>query len=264
MNPLNLLLDYVPNHWKRLYQVCLDDQIYPLCAIFARVKSRLRNKYLSRPRFDRYLNATGSNLSRAKRLYNANLRLAQAFHPLLTQFEVVLRNALNEQLVSYFADTDWIINQKTRFMHDPTLRRSNYFLRRSVQSTERHLQRLGIPITSGKIIADQTFGFWTALFLAHHYRLIGGEPIRIFCHKPTTENRASLYAKLHVLRNFRNRVNHCEPLCFNHARIDCSIARTCKTQLFELLDWIDPDLKGFFESIDNVDNKINSIMAICR
>lgn len=58
------------------------------------MKSDLRYKYLSRPRYNRYLIATGNDISRAKRLYNANIRLAQAFHPAITQFEVVLRNSL--------------------------------------------------------------------------------------------------------------------------------------------------------------------------
>ena len=76
------------------------------------MRNELRNKYLSKPRYNRYLNATGNDKNRANRLYNANIRLAQATHPILTQFEVVLRNSLNLQLSSYFVDNDWIINQK--------------------------------------------------------------------------------------------------------------------------------------------------------
>lgn len=79
------------------------------------MKIVLRNKYLSRPRFHRYLLATGNSNARAKRLYEANIRLAQAFHAVLGQFEVVLRNSLNMALTSQFADPDWIINQKNGF-----------------------------------------------------------------------------------------------------------------------------------------------------
>jgi hypothetical protein len=60
------------------------------------MKIELRGKYLSRPRYNRYLKATANNKDRAKRLYNANIRLAQAFHPLLSQFEVVLVILLNK------------------------------------------------------------------------------------------------------------------------------------------------------------------------
>jgi hypothetical protein len=159
------------------------------------MKLELRGKYLSSPRYARYLTATANNSNRAKRLYTANIRLAQAFHPILSQFDVVLRNSLNAALSAHFSDADWIINQKAGFMSDPSLKSSNYFLKTCVRTTENKLLRRNIAVTSGKIIADQTLGFWLAFFLSHHYSLIGGQPIHIFPHKPANENRASCYDK---------------------------------------------------------------------
>ena len=193
---------------------------------------------------------------------NANIRLAQAFHPVLSQFEVVLRNSLNITLTAYFADPDWIINQKTGFMRDASLRSSHYFLKSCIQKTETKLSRRGIPITSGKIISDQTFGFWLAFFLPHHYSLVRGQPIHLFANKPVTENRASIYAKLDDIKNFRNRVNHCEPICFNGHNIDCSLALDIRTKLYNMIQWIDPQMVSFFETTDNIQNKINYIMTI--
>ncbi len=123
------------------------------------MKNTLRYKYLSRPRYNRYLIATDNDTSRSKRLYNANIRLAQAFHPILTQFEVVLRNSLDLQLSSYFVDNDWIINQKNGFMRDNSLRSSRFFVRNSINKTENKLRRRGVTVTSGKIVSDQTFGY---------------------------------------------------------------------------------------------------------
>lgn len=226
------------------------------------MRNELRNKYLSRPRQNRYLNATDNDKNRAKRLNNANIRLAQATHPILTQFEVVLRNSLNLQLTSHFVDADWIINQKNGFMRNNSLRHSNFFLRRSVQKTETKLTRRGIPVTNGKIISDQTFGFWIALFLGHHYSLIAGQPIHIFVNKPTTEDRASIYSKLNNIRNFRNRVNHCEPRCFNGHNIDCTETLVIRAELYDLISWIEPELVPFFKSIDNIESKVDNIMRI--
>ncbi|MBC7440555.1 MAG: hypothetical protein H7250_11305 [Flavobacterium sp.] len=226
------------------------------------MRKDLRYKYFSRPRYNRYLAATGNDNNRAKRLYNANIRLAQAFHPILSQFEVVLRNSLNLTLANYFVDPDWIINQKTGFMHHNTLRRSRYFLHSCVQKTENKLTTRHIPITSGKIISDQTFGFWLAFFLSHHYALIGGEPIHIFAHKPAIEDRASIYSKLDEIRSFRNRVNHCEPICFMAHNVDCSEALAIRAKLYSLIEWIDPKLIPFFEQVDNIQNKVKQIMAI--
>ncbi|RUA16553.1 MAG: hypothetical protein DSY83_05490 [Flavobacteriia bacterium] len=226
------------------------------------MKSQLRNQYLSRPRYNRYLLATHNDNNRAKRLYNGNIRLSQAIHPLLTQFEVVLRNSLNLQLSSYFVDSDWIINQKNGFMRDASLNQSNYFLRNSVIKSEGKLVRRGIPITSGKLIADQTFGFWISFFLRHHYSLINGQPIQIFAHKPHIEDRASLYSKLDHIRNFRNRVNHCEPICFNGSTINCSEILRIRAILYDLLGWIEPDLIPFFKKMDNVQRKVINVMNI--
>lgn len=226
------------------------------------MRIELRNKYLSRPRYNRYLTATGNSNSRAKRLYTANIRLAQAFHPLLSQFEVVLRNSLNLILTAHFADPDWIITQKTGFMRDNSLRNSQYFLKSCIHKAENKLTRRGIPITSGKIISDQTFGFWLAFFLAHHYSLVGGQPIHIFPYKPLAENRASIYDKLDEIKNFRNRANHCEPLCFVGHHIDCSSALAIRTKIYDLVRWIDPNLVPFFESVDNIQSKTAQIILI--
>lgn len=258
---LNLLFSYVSikkeallNLYDTNIQIILDKTNY--------MRNELRNKYLSRPRHNRYLTATANNKNRARRLYNANIRLAQAMHPILTQFEVVLRNSLNLQLSSHFTDTDWIINQKNGFMRNPSLAHSRYFLRSSVIKTENKLNRRGIPVTSGKIISDQTFGFWIALFLSHHYSLIAGQPIHIFVNKPAIEDRARIYSKLNDIRNFRNRVNHCEPLCFNGHNIDCTETLNIRAKLYDLIRWIEPDLVPFFESIDNVQSKVANIMRI--
>lgn len=221
------------------------------------MKASLRYKYLSRSRYNRYLRATAHNLTKAKRLYLANMRLAQAFHPLLSQFEVVLRNSLNEVLISNFSDAEWIINQKSGFMSDSSLNQSHFFLRNCVSKTERQLTSKGIPVTSGKIISDQSMGFWVAFFLPHHYSLVSGSPIHSFPFKPATENRASIHSKLEEIKNFRNRVNHCEPLCFSASTIDCSPALQIRSHLYDLVRWIDPNLQIFFKEFDG-------ILAQCR
>ena len=222
----------------------------------------LREKYLSSPRFKRYLLATGNQEDKAKKLYVANLRLAQAFHPIVSQFEVVLRNALNKVLTNYFSDPDWIINQRTGFMNNPTLASSDYFLRESIFRTVRQLRRQNIPITTDKIISNQMFGFWLAFFLPHHYTLVEGRSIAVFGNKPLSENRASLHSRLKLVRDFRNRMNHCEPLCFRGNTIDCTTAQIIHAQLYDLIRWINPDLIPYFESIDKVPVAIDLLTKI--
>ena len=54
-------------------------------------------------------------------MYYANARVAKSFQPLLSFFEVILRNQLHYALAAHFNDVQWLINQKTGFMSDPSL-----------------------------------------------------------------------------------------------------------------------------------------------
>lgn len=227
--------------------------------------------YLSSQRIDRYLIATGNSKTRAVRLYKANLKIAQSFHPLLGALEVTLRNRINTILSAHFSDPDWIINQKTGFMAAPSLthldrrtgrRVTNDFLKSSVEKSERRFRRLRVPITSGKIIADQALGFWTDLFEVHHYRLLLGRPIQVFHNLPSRHGRSDACDRLNKIRQFRNRINHNEPICFNGAAIDFTYVEEVYDAIIEILTWIDPELIKWVKDIDTVRTKIASAKTI--
>ncbi|MBS1666786.1 MAG: Abi family protein [Bacteroidetes bacterium] len=227
--------------------------------------------YLSSQRIDRYLIATGNQKTRTVRLYKANLKIAQSFHPLLGALEVGLRNRINTTLTAHFSDPDWIVNQKTGFMVDPSLthidrrterRVTNDFLKLSVEKSERRFRRLRVPITSGKIIADQSFGFWTDLFEVHHYRLLLGRPIQVFSNLPSGHGRSDVCDRLNKIRQFRNRINHNEPICFNGATIDFTYVEEVYNAIIEILTWIDPELIKWVKDIDTVRTKIANAKTI--
>jgi len=230
------------------------------------VKFQKLNLYLSPQRFARYLNASGNQKSKAVRVYKANLKIAQSFHPLLGAMEVTLRNCINNTLINHFSDPDWIINQKNGFMIDPSLtyinRRTNkkvvnHFLKLSVEKSERRFLSMGIIPTSGKIIADQSLSFWTDLFEVHHYRLLMGKPIQIFNHLPSGNGRKEVCDNLNRIRQFRNRINHNEPICFNGGILDFTYSEGIYCAIVEILTWIDPDFIRWIKDIDAVRTKIN-------
>lgn len=215
--------------------------------------------FVSQPRLDRFLIATGNSKSKAQKLYRINLRVSQSFYPVFNLFEIFLRNIINYQISSHFANPNWIITEKNRFMFDPSLVGSRYFLRKSVQKAENTITRKGGTITAGKVIAEQSFGFWTSLFDTHHYRLIGGVIIHCFPNKPTTMNRSLINQKLNRIREFRNRVYHNEPICFSGSTIDFSNAILIKQEMYELLEWIDTDLSEYVDYFNGIDKKISAI-----
>lgn len=235
------------------------------------MKFRDFRQYFSASRVNRYLIATGNSTGRAVKLYKANLKVSQTFHPLLGILEVVLRNRLNDILTSHFTDPDWIINQKTGFMSDPSLRfiykrtgqsKTNDFLKREVTKAERRLQKTRTPITSGKIIAEQTFGFWTDFFEVYHYRLLRGKPIQIFQTLPSGYGRKEVNEELDRVRRFRNRINHNEPICFSGNAVDFTEALEVYNSVIRILTWIEPELVKLLSDLNKVQKTIDKARAI--
>ncbi len=211
---------------------------------------------VSQPRLDRYLVACQNSKTKAQKLYKANLRLSQAIYPVLNLFEVILRNSIHYNLSAHFTNPNWIVREKNGFMSDPSLRSSRFYLKEQVQKAERKLRRRRSTITAGKVIAEQSFGFWTSLFDPHHYRLVGGSIIHCFPNKLPHVNRRIISSKMQVVREFRNRIYHNEPICFNSNIIDLSDAEGFKSDIYDLLTWISPEAKAFTEGYDSIDSKI--------
>ena len=88
-------------------------------------------KYLSAARLIRYEEACNNDQKKVLKVYQANLKLSQAFYPLLSLFEVVLRNALNDEPTKHFSDPEWLKNQVNHFMSDPLLTYYDYRLKRN-------------------------------------------------------------------------------------------------------------------------------------
>lgn len=198
---------------------------------------------LSAARLERYLVATGGDEERAARLYRANLKLAQAFHPILGVFEVVLRNKIDQALEVYFNDPDWIINQK-RVLGGRLLTQ--------ILEAENRLLGDRIPVTKGKLIASQMLGFWTETFSKPTFKILKGSPIHIFKHPPTALVRADISIRLNQIRQLRNRINHNEPICFKHQQIDCTEAAVVHQALYAVMDWIDPNIRWLLQGLDEV------------
>jgi hypothetical protein len=215
-------------------------------------------QFTSKPRLDRFLVSCSNSQERALKLYDANLRVSQAFYPVMNLLETFLRNCINEKLAIHYADAAWIINQKNGFMKDASLG-PKFWIRTQVIKAESNTRG---TITAGKIISEQAFGFWTSLFEPRHYRLIAGYVIHCFPNKPTHVNRTYIASTLKDIREFRNRIYHNEAICFNNITIDFSQARYIKTEIYNLLEWMDADLKDYVITFDNIDAAITHALTI--
>ena len=220
----------------------------------------------SNSRVSKYYRATNCNINKAVMLYFANLKIAQAFHPLLSSFEVILRNQLHYALARHFSDGNWIINQKTGFMVDPSLtyinkrskkRVTNDYILKEVQKAEKKITDRGVKVTTGRVIAEQTLGFWNSFYEKHHYALLAGVPCRIFKKLPSGYGRRNINDIIVRVRELRNRINHNEPICFVNRKCDFTYVKDMYKEISDFLTWIDPEIMPSLKEVDRVLQVIN-------
>lgn len=218
-------------------------------------------RYYSYSRISKYYKATGHSKTKAMMLYYGNLKIAQAFHPLLGILEVILRNKLHSELAKHFNDGNWIINEQNGFMKSPLLAKrnkrtgvmlTNDYLFREVSKAEQKLKNKDVNITAGRIIAEQTLGFWISFFDLIHYKILKGTPIQAFQKLPSGYGRKEVYEALNRIRDFRNRINHNESICFVDGKLDFSYARETHQIIIQILNWIDPDIQSSLNEIDRI------------
>ena len=206
-------------------------------------------------------------------MYYANARLARAFQPLISFFEVVLRNQLHYAIAKHFGDVQWLINQKNGFMSAPSLthivkktgkKRTNDFLKKEVEKSEKTLQGKKRNVTAGRVIAELNLGFWNSLYETHHYALLQGVPCTIFRGLPTGYGRKEINAIIQDIRIMRNRVSHNEPLCFDNRQFDLTYVKQMYVLISDFLTWINPNIIPTMaqEALDNVQAEITKTEAI--
>jgi Abi-like protein len=193
----------------------------------------------SRPRMARYLRAANGDVKLAKQLYRANMAISESFLPLLSAFEVCLRNKLSRQIAVVTGRNDWILREKHGFMADPALRPS-FFLQREVDRAEAKLHGQRRHASAAGILAEQNLGFWVSLFEPAHFKILRGAPIKVFGKLPAGHRRINIANALHDIRNFRNRIYHNEPICFDGGKFDLREAKVAYAHLKELATWMDP------------------------
>lgn len=218
--------------------------------------------FISKPRLDRFLNACNGCQNRTQNLYQANLKIAESYYSILNLFEIFLRNKINSELTNHFGNADWILKEKNGFMNDIVLEPSKYFLRNQVQTAIKRATLKRKAITSGAIIAEQSLGFWTSLFETHHYKLLSGKVIHSFPNRPNEIQRKQISSILFDIREFRNRVYHNEPICFKDNLINFDDALKIKSEIYDVLNWMDADLAIYTAKFDSIDTNITEALKI--
>ncbi len=212
-------------------------------------------KLYSAARMGKYVRACGGDKGKTMQLYRYNLRLCQRFYGALNLFEVMLRNAINEHYATHFADPDWIVNQADT----GKLLSYNQI---EIRQTEAGYRRRGI-YNNDKMVASLTMGFWTKLFSKKRYKRGGKTLLRIFPNKRKGKNQADIYRDLTHIREFRNRIAHHEPVCFDGVGgISTTFARQHYQLICEYIGYMGQqpnNVLSWSERPDEILNKIDGI-----
>lgn len=191
---------------------------------------------------ERYFILYPNDESRAVKHYQSNIKLTEAFYTSLSVLEVALRNALSRELKTMTGRDDWYVI----FANTPGLTNLNkYITQASKQIVGRHEQ-----ITTSKIIAELTLGFWVSLLNAEYERLLWKDLRRAFPYIPKKDRkRKNVSAPLNRFRAFRNRVFHNESICWNMKKV-----QEIHDELLLVLEWINKDLPEWLTEIDRFEN----------
>lgn len=182
-------------------------------------------KYLSEDRLKPYLIKTGYNLKEAIELYKINLEYSSQLYKVLSLFEVFLRNAINNELITI--DINWIL--KLDNIHIQILNRllgTSMVAESTIQNFKNifNIQENLIkdaydslildkrPITNGYLISRLTFGFWTRFFNKVYEDMLYKKYLyKIF---NSRLNRQKAEHLLNEFRWLRNRIAHNEPILY--------------------------------------------------
>ncbi|WP_079188872.1 Abi family protein [Streptomyces kebangsaanensis] len=194
-------------------------QIQPTAA-----QLKLLEPLISRPRLVPYLAAT-STPTAAMELYLWNVRLSAAFGEVIALAEIILRNAMAEQLAAAYGDT-WYA--RADLFDDRTMGGFRTTWRNITMPTDpatgKPAQKTLRAVPAGRIVAESTFGCWVNLLDKGGTR--GDGPYKKNVDYDSTLWRKALYKAFpnsggkrttvfttasHV-RSLRNRVAHHEPL----------------------------------------------------
>ena len=138
-------------------------------AILLTVPAHIVQQRLSSARLAPYLATVNGNLDEALALYQWNTQMSAALFEGLQHAEVVLRNALSEQLAilrqnAGHPDGKW-------FWHDTDPWFNPWWqpeMLRLLKDACRKLEKRQRPLTIGGIVAELSFGFWRYLLTSHY------------------------------------------------------------------------------------------------
>lgn len=184
-----------------------------------------------------YRVAVGGDLQDALALYEWNSAVAGAFFEALGHFEVVLRNALHEQLSAWHTNKGRI----GEWYEDPTGVLDERTAEDVAQARDK-LGRAGKTEAPGKVIAELNFGFWRFLLADRYETKLWWPALQ---HAFPGRRRKDVSVPVNSLNILRNRIAHHEPI----HRMPLQVRHD---DLLRVMGFIDPEMEAWLSSLSRV------------
>nr|WP_288837453.1 hypothetical protein [uncultured Flavobacterium sp.] len=195
-------------------------------------------RLLSAKRLETYYNLFQGDKERAIQYYWLNTQISESLYPLLCNLEVALRNSIHNSFSIHFKSEEWF----SQFSQPELFDQVNVAKRKIL--TGKH------NMTADKVVAELTFGFWTALFNKQYAKYFWKPLMYAFPHLETADKRRDKIAyKLNQVRKFRNRIFHYEPICNDLTALSINHG-----YILDILNWINADIVKETKKIDRFDN----------
>lgn len=171
-------------------------------------------------------------------LHDQTIRIASALMPVLCLFEIGLRNAICESLISSFSEPNWLIRPSSPFSwraseskkladavrqarlasyaklsHSEKVQLDAKRLSHGLPQKRQHHQarQHAIDVTHGQLVSQLTLFFWKRLFSADYEDSLWKRSLRgLFPEK--TIRRSAVARRLELIYKARNRIAHHEPV----------------------------------------------------
>lgn len=210
-------------------------------------------------RLNRYFLAMVGNTRKAMTLYRLNLRLSQELFTVISCFEVIFRNKINNHYIGLFGP-DWLRDSASPggMFDNPVLGKTPRIIRQATRNIGAY--------SHDKLISNMDFGFWRYMFASHQYQAAGSSLLSIFPNRLASTvlihyNNNFIFGILEKINDLRNRIAHHEPICFLPYRPikDTTYARERYYLMIQLFQWMGVDEVSLLYGLDHVDNIFNKI-----
>ena len=209
-------------------------------------KKAILERIISKERLEPYLKHHKNDFDKAIAHYKSNIFISEAFYPMLAILEIGLRNSIDYQLSKHFNDKQWYDNIEF-------VKIASRFQINRISEARTNIMSEKKEITSGRIISELSFGFWTSLFDTKFEMTLWKNLRLAFPNCPKQiRKRKTMSSKFNGIRKLRNRIFHHEAITWNLA-----VLNSYKLQIIEGIKWLDKDLLDWITELNHIDETID-------